>query len=119
MYARTAADRLFNLVKLNTAQALAGHIPMEDTSPLFLKDYSCKPHLNYLSQGQIQAQGRFGILQPQSHFENRATGSKLMKTNIPREIIERRLSWIADRRSRMCSHTQYPARKAQKNLTDT
>ena len=88
VYARTAADRLFNLVKLNTAQALAGHIPMEDTSPLFLKDYSCKPHLNYLSQGQIQAQGRFGILQPQSHFENRATGSKLMKTNIPREIID-------------------------------
>ncbi len=88
VYAKTAADRLYNLVKLNTAQALAGHIPMEDTSPLFLKDYSCKPHLNYLSQGQIQAQGRFGILQPESHFENRATGSKLMKTNIPREIIE-------------------------------
>lgn len=82
VYAKTAADRLYNLVKLNTAQALTGHIPMEDTSPLFLKDYSCKPHLNYLSQGQIQAQGRFGILQSQSHFENRATGSKLKKTNI-------------------------------------
>ena len=64
VYARTAADRLHNLVRINTAQALAGHIPMEDTSPLFLRSYSCRPHLNYLSQGQIQATGNFGILHP-------------------------------------------------------
>lgn len=64
VYARTAADRLYNLVRLGTAQALSGHIPMEDTSPLFLKEYTCKPNVNYLSQGQIQASGRFGLLQP-------------------------------------------------------
>lgn len=86
--AKNAADRLYNLTRLNTAQALAGHIPMEDTSPLFLKSFSVKPHLNYLSQGQIQAGGYFGILQPQSHLSNKATGSVLRRVNIPREIIE-------------------------------
>lgn len=63
VYARSAADRLYNLVRLNTAHALAGHIPMEDESPLFLKSFVCKPHLNYIAQGQIQASGHFGILQ--------------------------------------------------------
>lgn len=88
VFAKTAGDRLYNIARINTAHALASHIPMEDTSPLFLRDFSIKPHMNYLLQGQIQAHGRFGILQPQSHFENRAAGSKLAKTNIPREIIE-------------------------------
>lgn len=86
--AKDAADRLYNLSRLNTAQALAGHIPMEDTSPLFLKSFSVKPHLNYLSQGQIQAGGYFGLLQTQSHLQNKATGSALHRVNIPREIIE-------------------------------
>lgn len=63
VYARSAADRLYNLVRLNTAHALAGHIPMEDKSPLFLKSFVCKPHLNYIAQGQIQASGHFGVLQ--------------------------------------------------------
>ena len=64
VYARNAADRLHNIAKLNTAAALLGHVTIEDTSPLFLLGFTCKPHLNYLSQGQIQANGRFGILQP-------------------------------------------------------
>lgn len=63
VYARNAADRLYNLVRLNTAHALAGHITMEDMSPLFLKSFVCKPHLNYIAQGQIQASGHFGVLQ--------------------------------------------------------
>lgn len=62
VYARTAADRLYNLVCINTKAALAGHIPMEDGSPLFFQNYSCRPQLDYLSQGQIQAGGRFGLL---------------------------------------------------------
>lgn len=63
VYARSAADRMFNLARINTAHALASHIPLEDGSPLFLKSFACKPHLNYLAQGQIQASGHFGILQ--------------------------------------------------------
>ena len=77
VYARTASDRLGNLAKLNTAAALLGHIPMEDTSPLFLKAFDCKPHMNYLSTGQIKAEGRYGILQPESHYQNKATGEPL------------------------------------------
>ena len=80
VYARTAADRLFNLVRINTAQALAGHIPMEDTSPLFLRSYSCKPHLNYLSQGQIQATGNFGILHP--HYSDQSAIPKLNNAHV-------------------------------------
>lgn len=63
VYARTAADRLFNLVRINTAWALEHHVPMEDTSPLFLPSFTVKPQVNYLSQGQIQAKGNFGLLQ--------------------------------------------------------
>lgn len=69
VYARSAADRLFNLTRINTAHALAGHIPMEDGSPLFLRDFSVKPHFNYLAQGQIQASGNFGVLQPWYYSE--------------------------------------------------
>lgn len=64
VYARNAADRQYNLVRINTTHALADHIPMEDGSPLFLRDFACKPHLNYIAQGQIQAKGNFGLLQP-------------------------------------------------------
>ena len=85
VYARTAADRLYNLVRINTAAALAGHIPMEDTSPLFLKDYTCKPHLNYLSQGQIQTGGRFGLLQP---WYGQQPDPKLNHANTTREVKE-------------------------------
>lgn len=88
VFAKSASDRLYNIARINTAHALAGHIPMEDTSPLFLRDFSIKPHMNYLSQGQIQANGRFGILQTAAHFENKSTGSKLNRINIPREIID-------------------------------
>lgn len=63
VYARSADDRLSNLVRLNTAHALASHIPMEDTSPFFLRSFVCKQHLNYIAQGQIQASGHFGLLQ--------------------------------------------------------
>ncbi len=88
VYARTASDRLYNLVKINTASALAGHIPMEDSSPLFLDGYVCRPHLNYISQGQIQTGGRFGILQPAENLSHRSTGQKLNRVNIPREILD-------------------------------
>lgn len=64
VYCVDAADRLYNLVQLNTAHALAGHIPLEDTSPLFLKTFVMQPHLNYITTGQIRASGRFGLLQP-------------------------------------------------------
>ena len=77
VFARNSVDRLHNLARLNKAAALVGHIPMEDTSPLFLRTFNCKPHLNYISTGQIHADGSFGILQPQAHIENQATGSKL------------------------------------------
>lgn len=76
--ATNSADRLCNLTKLNTAQAFAGHITMEDSSPLFLKSFSVKPHLNYLSQGQIQASGYFGILKPANMVESRSTGKPLV-----------------------------------------
>ena len=88
VYCRNAADRLYNLVKLNTAHALIGHIPLEDTSPLFLKTFKMQPHMNYISTGQLRATGYFGILQPEAHFSNKATGYKLCRTNIPREIID-------------------------------
>lgn len=77
VYARSAADRLHNLSLLNTAASLLGHIPMEDTSPLFLRSFSCKPHLNYLSTGQIHADGNFGLLQPEQHLQSGATGRDL------------------------------------------
>lgn len=71
VYARDAASRLENLAKLNTAQALAGHVPMEDTSPLFLRSFNCKPSSNYIQTGQITASGWFGVIQPQRHFSNK------------------------------------------------
>ena len=77
VYCIDAADRLYNLAQLNTAAALLGHVPMEDTSPLFLRRFDCKPHLNYLRTGQIHAEGEFGLLQPESHFHNRYSGYKL------------------------------------------
>ncbi len=86
VYARNAGDRLYNLTRINTAAALAGHIPMEDGSPLFLKDFSCKPHLAYLSQGQIQTSGKFGLLQPS--YQHPAQEPKLLHVNIPREVCE-------------------------------
>lgn len=64
VYNTTAPDRLQNLMKINTAAALVGHIPMEDNSPLFIMEYRCTPHMNYLSQGQVQLKGRFGLPQP-------------------------------------------------------
>lgn len=79
VYCREASDRLYNLVRLNSAHALAGHIPMEDTSPLFLPNFSCKPHMNYISQGQIQCGGHFGLLQPPSHYQNKPTGDILQR----------------------------------------
>lgn len=88
VYCRSAADRLYNLVQLNTAHALTGHIPLEDGSPLMLKTFTVNPHMNYIATGQIRATGYFGILQPLSHFSNKGTGYKLCRTNIPREIID-------------------------------
>lgn len=76
--ARTAADRLHNLVRINSAAALAGHIPLEDSSPLFLRNYTCRPNFNYLSQGQIQTGGRFGLLQP---WYGKQPDPKLNKAN--------------------------------------
>ena len=58
---------------------------MEDTSPLFLKDYTCKPHLNYLSQGQIQTGGRFGLLQP---WYGQQPDPKLNHANTTLEVKE-------------------------------
>ncbi len=87
VYCRNAADRLSNLVQINTAHALTGHITLEDTSPLFLKTFQMQPHLNYITTGQIRASGYFGILQPESRLSNKGTGYKLMHTNIPREKI--------------------------------
>ena len=65
VYAQTAQDRLRALTRLHQAAALANHVTLEDASPLFLDKFDVKPHLNYITQGQIQAQGRFAILQPQ------------------------------------------------------
>ncbi len=64
VYAKSADDRLYNLIRLNTAAALIGHVKMEDDSPLFLLDFALRPSVNYLAQGQIHINGRFGILQP-------------------------------------------------------
>lgn len=64
VYCRDAADRLYTLVQLNTAYALADHITLEDTSPLFLKTFTVQPHMNYIVTGQIRASGYFGLLQP-------------------------------------------------------
>lgn len=77
VFAKTAGDRLYNIARINTAHALASHITMEDGSPLFLRDFSAKPHMNYLTQGQIRANGVFGVIQPSSHFENKPTQGKL------------------------------------------
>lgn len=82
VYCKHAADRLYNLVKINTAHALTGHITLEDTSPLFLKTFQLQPHLNYIITGQIRATGQFGLLQPQSHLQNKATGEKLEHVEI-------------------------------------
>lgn len=64
VYAKDAADRLYNLRILNTAAALIAHVTMEDGSPLFLTKYSFQPHMAYLTQGQIKINGYFGLLQP-------------------------------------------------------
>lgn len=77
VYCKEAADRLYNLVQLNTAHALTGHITLEDTSPLFLKTFQIQPHMNYITTGQIKASGYFGLLQPPSHFSIDATGEPL------------------------------------------
>ncbi len=107
--AKNAADRLYNLTRLNMAQALAGHIPMEDTSPLFLRSFAVKPHLNYLSEGQIQASGHFGILQPDKHFHNNWTGYKLCNTNIPREKITSDDAIVIDGDASAPHKFRYPA----------
>lgn len=91
VYCRNAADRLFNLVQINTAHALTGHIPLEDTSPLFLKTFQMQPHLSYITTGQIRATGYFGILQPESHFANKWTGGVLnnaFNAAVPREVYD-------------------------------
>ena len=77
VYCRKASDRLYNLVQLNTAHALTGHITLEDTSPLFLKTFQVQPHMNYISTGQIRASGYFGLLQPESHLSRGGTGELL------------------------------------------
>ena len=76
--ARTAADRLYNLVRINSAAALAGHTVERCVSPLFLRNYTCRPNFNYLSQGQIQTGGRFGLLQP---WYGKQPDPKLNKAN--------------------------------------
>lgn len=81
VHAKSAEDRLYNLVRLNTAQSLAGHIPMEDGSPLFLNAFNIQPNLNYIIVGQIRASGNFGVLQPGSHFTNKWTHSLLNNAN--------------------------------------
>lgn len=70
VYAKNSGDRLHNLGKLNQAAGLLGHVTMEDTSPLFLRQFDCKPHMNYLTSGQIKVVANFGILQPQSHLRS-------------------------------------------------
>ena len=78
VFCRNAADRLTTLILLNTAYAIADHITLEDTSPLFLKNFNVQPHMNYTQNGQIRAVGYFGILQPPSHLSDNATGEKLV-----------------------------------------
>lgn len=77
VYAPTADDRLNNLAKLNTAASLIGHVRMEDSSPLLLKSFECRPSLNYPKVGQIKAEGQFGIMQPKSHLSTNGTGEEL------------------------------------------
>jgi hypothetical protein len=88
VYAKNAADRLYALTFINTEMALIGHVPMEDTSPLFVKDFAFKPHQVYLSQGQMSLSGSFGLLQRNDHFSNKSTGKPLNRINIPREIVD-------------------------------
>ena len=81
VHAKSAEDRLYNLVRLNTAQAVTGHVPMEDGSPLFINAFNVQPNLNYISVGQIRASGNFGVLQPESHYHNKYTGDPLNHAN--------------------------------------
>ena len=62
VYARQAGDRLKNLVALNAAAALSDYLMMEDRSPMLLKAFSMKPHLNYLTQGQMEARANFALI---------------------------------------------------------
>jgi hypothetical protein len=110
VYCRSAADRLYNLVQLNTAHALTGHITLEDTSPLFLKTFNLQPHMNYIATGQIRATGYFGILQPESHLSNKGTGYKLNNPIYWREKITSDEDVIAVNGSTSQAHPfTYPA----------
>ncbi len=83
VYAKSAADRLSNLALLNTAAALLDHVEMEDKSPLFLRNFTCKPHLDYVVTGQLHAEGTFGLLQPLSHLRGSGyTGEALNDPSI-------------------------------------
>ena len=96
VYCMNAADRLYNLVKINTAYALSRHIPLEDTSPLFLKTFDAQPHMNYILTGQIRASGEYAILQPPSNLARKAEKDKetgqTYKLNHANQSIERRIS---------------------------
>lgn len=88
VYCRNAADRLYNLTHLNAAYAIADHIPLEDTSPLFLRTFNVQPHMNYTKTGQIRATGFFGLLQPEAHLSTHATGEKLVNANTDTNYLE-------------------------------
>lgn len=77
VYGVSAADRLVNLTKLQNAAALAHHVALEDTSPLFLESFDIQPRMNYTAVGQIRVRGWFGLNQPEAHFVNGGTGEGL------------------------------------------
>lgn len=62
VYAPTAGDRLYTLELISAEQSLIDHVPMEDTSPLFLNDFVCEPSANFLTTGQMRGTGNFGLL---------------------------------------------------------
>jgi len=86
VYSKNAWDRQQNIMALNTAHALAPHIPMEDGSPLFLRTFRAQPHLNYIVTGQIQAAGNYRVMQPDEHFVTWSTGEKLGKAHVEYEF---------------------------------
>lgn len=111
VHCRNAADRLYNLVQLNTAHAMIGHITLEDTSPLFLKTFVVQPHMNYITTGQIKATGYFGLLQPESHFRNKWTGGVLQNANnaaLPREVYDAEATVEADGDTSQGYRYEYP-----------
>lgn len=80
VFARSAQDRLAVLVQIETAAAMANHITMDDSSPMFIMQITMMQQMNYIRQGQIVARARYGILQ--DWYKNPPAGPKLNDINL-------------------------------------